>query len=257
MRDIKLYYHFFIPPDHRAGGWHWWIDQQLGIIKKTKLYDLAEVNMCITMPRYWTEMFGINIYTHSVMNPINFEQKVREYIELRYPFVKIRDIRDVMEPNIYEGQTLKLLHEESLNSNHDICYFQNKGAISGFTAMVANWRDLLNHYILNEWPVCVNKLKEYDLVGIADRNSKNIMCSGNFWWSKSEYIKTLPNPIDSQNYMLDADFHPWGHSYRYAFEHWVAKGNPKLNYIVETHVDHYSEYCFLEDFLALQHKIRL
>ena len=258
MRNIKLYYHFFIPPDHRAGSWHWWIDQQLGMIKQVGLANIAEVNMCITMPRYWTEMYGITIYTHSVQNPINFEQKVREYIELRYPFVKIRDIRDVIEPNIYEGQTLDILrHDVQTDQNYDICYIQNKGAISGFTAHIANWRDLLNHYIIKEWHVCVKELLTYDLVGIADRNSNNIMCSGNFWWTKSEYVKQLPLPLDSQYYMKDENFFPWGPSYRYSFEHWITKANPKLKYIVETHVDHYSEYCFLEDFLALQHKIRL
>lgn len=257
MRDIKVYYHFFIPPDHRAGSWHWWVDQQIGMIRKSNLDNVAEINMCITMPRYWKEMFGINIYTHSVMNPINFEEKVREYISLRYPFVKIRDVRDVIEHNIYEGQTLKLLHEESANGDYDICYIQNKGAISGFTAMVANWRDLLNHYIINEWSTCVKHLRDYDLVGIADRNCSNIMLSGNFWWAKSEYIRTLANPINSNIYMQDENFHPWGPSYRYAFEHWVAKGNPKLYHVVQTHVDHYSEYCFLEDFLAVHHKYKM
>jgi hypothetical protein len=257
MRDIKVYYHFFIPPDDRAGSWHWWIDQQLGMIKKNKLFAVAEINMCITMPRYWTELFGIEIFTHAVPNPINFEEKVREYINLRYPFVKIVDIRDINDFNIYEGQTISRLHYDAQHKDFDVCYFQNKGAVSGFTPHIANWRDVLNHYIIQEWTSCVGKLKDYDLVGIADRNCSNIMLSGNFWWSKSEYIRTLPEPLASQGYIEDTNFHPLGSSYRYAFEHWVAKGNPKLFHIVETHVDHYSEYCFLEDFLALQHKITL
>lgn len=259
MRDIKLYYHFFIPPDHRAGGWTWWIDQQLGMMKRCGLSNIAEINMGITMPRYWTEMFGIEIFTHSVPNPINFEAKVREYINLRYPFVNIRDVRDVYEINIYEGQTISMLYHDAKNSDkdYDICYVQNKGAVSGFTPHVANWRDLLNHYIINEWHNCVKHLQDNDLVGVSDRNCNNIMLSGNFWWSKSKYIKRLPEPFESQHYMADPNFHPWGPSYRYAFEHWVTRANPKLFHIVETHVDHYSEYCFLEDFLALQHKIRL
>lgn len=257
MNKTKLYYHFYIPPDHRAGSWTWWIDQQLGMIKQSGLANIAEVNMCITMPRYWTEMFGIKIFTHSVQNQITFEQKVREYINIRYSFVNIRDVRDVNEPNIYEGQTLDLLRTESQNGDYDICYVQNKGAVSGFTPHVANWRDLLNHYIIKEWHACVKELNEYDLVGVADRNSNGIMCSGNFWWTKSAYVRELPLPLDSQYYMTDPNFYPWGPSYRYAFEHWITKANPKLKYIVETHVDHYSEYCFLEDFLALQHKIRL
>jgi hypothetical protein len=257
MRDIKLYYHFFIPPDHRAGGWHWWVDQQLGMVKRSGLANVAKVKMFITMPRYWTEMFGINIYTHAVQNPINFEAKVREYINIRYSFVEICDVRDVGEVNIYEGQTLDRLRLDAQDGNYDICYIQNKGAVSGFTPHVANWRDLLNHYIINQWTECVHLLDDYNVVGVADRNSNNIMCSGNFWWAKSEYIKRLPEPLDSQYYMTDENFFPWGPSYRYAFEHWITKANPKLKYIVETHVDHYSEYCFLEDFLALQHKIRL
>lgn len=257
MRNIKVYYHFYIPPDHRAGSWHWWVDQQLGLIKSSGLSNIASVDMFITMPRHWTEMFGIEIFTHSVRNNIDFEAKVREYINIRYPFVNIRNVRDVIEPNIYEGQTLDVLRMDAQEGDYDICYIQNKGAVSGFTPHVANWRDLLNHYIIKEWTVCVKELETHDLVGVADRNSNGIMCSGNFWWAKSEYIRKLALPLDSQYYINDSNLYPWGPSYRYAFEHWVTKANPKLKYIVETHVDHYSEYCFLEDFLALQHKIRL
>lgn len=257
MRKIKLYYHFFIPPDYRSGSWHWWVDQQIGIIRDSGLANIAEIKMCITMPRYWTEMFGITIYTHSVQTPINFEEKVREYISLRYPFVEILDVRDTNEENIFEGQTLSRLHADAAHGDYDICYIQNKGAISGFTAMVANWRDVLNHCILTKWTDCVKQLKDYDLLGVADRNSVGNLISGNFWWAKSEYIRKLPEPLNSQHYMDDPMFHPFQESYRYSFEHWVGKADPNLLYIVQTHADHYSEYCFLEDFIALHHKIKM
>lgn len=257
MRKTKVYYHFYIPPDHRAGSWHWWVDQQIGIIRSSGLSNVAEIKMFITMPRYWTEMFGIEIFTHSVRNPINFETKVREYINLRYPFVEIVDVRDVSEFNIYEGQTLIQLWSDAQVEDFDVCYVQNKGAVSGFTAMVANWRDVLNHCILTEWTNCVQKLKDCDLLGVADRNSVGNLLSGNFWWAKSEYIRQLPNPLESNLYMPEPTFYPHGPSYRYAFEHWVGKANPNLLYIVQTHADHYSEYCFLEDFIALHHKIKM
>ena len=257
MRKIKLYYHFFIPPDHRAGGWHWWVDQQLGIIRDSGLANIAEVKMCITMPRFWTEMFGITIYTHSVQNPISFEEKVKEYISLRYPFVQILDVRDTNDSNIFEGHTLHFLYEDAKHDDYDVCYIQNKGAISGFTPHVANWRDILNYCILTKWTENVKKLEVCDLLGVADRTSTNNLLSGNFWWAKSEYIRQLPEPLNSQYYMTEPAFFPYNESYRYAFEHWVGKANPNLLYIVQTHADHYSEYCFLEDFIALHHKIKM
>lgn len=266
MKPIEVFYHFYIPPDVRAAWWPWWIDEQLGLLKRSKLVDIAKINMAITMPVYMSGMYGLNFnrnkspeqYTYHdsqgrilVHNPIgpelNFDQKVREYINMRYPFVNILDVRDTADPNIYEGQTLDLLYKACLEKDIDVLYFYNKG-ITRSGAAVANWKEVLNYYLVEKWPECVKLLETSDVVGVKDLVCMDYTVSGNFWWSKSSHIKTLPNPLNSDQYMgAEVNLYPNGPAYRYAFERWLLINKPKIAHIVDTKTDHYTNYCFVEN----------
>jgi hypothetical protein len=220
------------------------------------------------MPKYWTTIFGLNFIRHKSpeqsffindkgriesKNPVgpelNFEGKIREYISLRYPFVNIVDVRDTGEYNIYEGQTLSLLHNRCKEADIDVLYIHNKGVTSA-SASVSNWRDILNHYCINEWPTCVKKLESVDVVGVKDLMSMNLTMSGNFWWSKSSYIQNLPEPINSDKYMVsEPHLFPGQPGYRYAFERWNMINNPSFYHIVDTKTDHFTNYCFIENLI--------
>ena len=81
MRPIEVFYHLLIPPDARAVMWTWWVDQQLTLIKESKLHNVATINMAITMPYDWTETFGVFITANgNALHQINFCDKVIEYI---------------------------------------------------------------------------------------------------------------------------------------------------------------------------------
>jgi hypothetical protein len=239
MRDIEVFYHVFIPSDIRYTQWNWWIDQQLSLLRTSKLSDIARINMAITMPRYYGELVpgsGIPFRADQHRDiSIRFEQKVCEYINKRFPFVNILDIRDTGEINIFEGHTLKLLWDKCQIEDIDLLYFHSKGVVSA-SPQVACWREILNHYCVTEWPVCVSSLKSHDVVGVADfRTKENNTVSGNFWWSKSEYIRKLPDPLLGN--IGD----------RYYFEHWIMTANPNVFFTVNTNTDHHDNYCFLED----------
>jgi hypothetical protein len=88
-----------------------------------------------------------------------------------------------------------------------------------------------------------------DVVGVKDKRTTDVMVSGNFWWSKSEYIRKLPEPIDSTTYQVHPKFHPGGPSYRYTFEDWISIEKPIVYHIVDTRTSHYENYCFLENLL--------
>ena len=246
MRPIEVFYHVYIPGDLRATMWTWWIDQQLQLIKKSKLSNIAKINMAITMPYFWTSIGAINFTeNNNKTNNITFGDKVREYINCRYPFVNIVNIRDV-SANIYEGQTLKILYDRCCEVDADVLYIHSKGVVSA-SASVSNWREILNHFCITEWPNCIKQLETADVVGIKDITTSNDIISGNFWWSNSKYIRSLPDPIASETYMSAADCWPGQISYRYSFEHWVAVNNPNIYFVADTKVNHYKQYCFLED----------
>ena len=51
----------------------------------------------------------------------------------------------------------------------------------------------MEYFLFNKSNDAINKLKTNDAVGVAFEKIPTNHFSGNFWWSKSEYIKTLIN----------------------------------------------------------------
>lgn len=252
MKPIEVFYHLYIPGDLRATTWAWWVDQQMGLLRDSKLADIAPVYACITMPRYWNQIHGIPLTMNQQKHIFaSFEDKVREYIALRYPFVNILEVRDTGEPNLYEGQTLKALWEKCKESEEEkyILYTHSKGVISA-SAAVANWREVLNHFCIKEWPTCVRLLGDAETVGLKDIASKEFTFSGNFWWARSSHIKRLPNPQETHTYLGTEKFHPGGASYRYGLEYWIRTYQPTAQYIFDTGANHFDNYYFLENVLG-------
>jgi len=224
MRPIYVFYHFFARP---GSDWTWALDQQLQLLKQSGLPNVAEINMCVT-------------------GKIDLE-----YVARRYPFVNVIDVRSIDHPNIFEGQTLRAIHQADLPDDAYVLYFHNKGATSNST-YVAAWRDCLNYEMVTKWRLCISALDGYDVVGVSDthvQRSNYVITSGNFWWATAKYLKTLPDPIDSTQY-LDKH-HPGDYDYRYCFERWITstrriKG-PDIAMTCEMNVDPYIEYYFVEE----------
>lgn len=220
MHPIYVFYHFFSKP---GSDWTWALDQQLQILKLSGLSDTATINMCIT-------------------GEIDLA-----YIARRYPFVNVIDVRSVDEPNIFEGQTLRFIHQSELPDGAYVLYIHNKGATSNST-YVAAWRDCLNYEMITKWKRCIAALAAYDVIGISDTHvlrSNKVITSGNFWWATAKYLKTLPDPIDSTQY-LDKH-HPSDYDYRYCFERWITANGPNIGFTCDMGVDPYIEYYFIEE----------
>jgi len=243
-QPIEIFFHLYIPSDWKHTLWSYFLDSFMSVLSKSNLLDVANVNLIIAMPKYWTKIGSVEITKFDEDQIIlTFELKVREYIKLRYPQITILDIRDLSEKNIYEGQTLKLLHEKSKITDSYFLYCHSKGSFNLHPlGCTTNWKEILDYFVIEKWTYHINKLREFDVTGVKDLISSDLVMSGNFWWSKSEYLKTLLDPLDTESY-----FEPMSHTYRYAFERWIMTGNPKYNYIVDTKTNHYATNCFLEN----------
>jgi hypothetical protein len=220
MKPIYVFYHFFARPGF---DWTWALDQQLQILRQSGLTNVADINMCVT-------------------GEIDLD-----YVARRYPFVNVIDVRSVDHYNVYEGQTLKAIYESDLPDDAYVLYIHNKGATSNST-YVAAWRECLNYEMITKWRHCYNRLMYNDVVGVSDTHvlrSNSVITSGNFWWAKASYLKTLPDPINSTQY-LDKH-HPSDYDYRYCFERWITSNNPKLEFTCNMGVDPYIEYYFVEE----------
>lgn len=249
MRDIEIFYHFFLPNDLRAGAWPMWVDEQIGAIRRSGLSDIARVKMIFTMPLFWLSAGNMLFNKNGVQDKqVCFHEAVEEYVTTRYNFVDVIAKRDVNETPLYEGLTLAHLYQSACEKteNTNILYFHTKG-ISRNNAQTHNWREMLQHFCITRWTDCVQELESHDAVGVTDGSSNNIF-SGNFWWATSDYIKTLKPPLESHLYMENPLMHPYKQDYRYAFELWILS-NPeaKHKFLFHSKTNHYGDFFFVEN----------
>jgi len=243
MRPIEIFYHLYIPDDWKCCLWSHFLDGCISQLEESRLLEISNFNLSITMPKYWTEIAGFPLTKHGDPSMrLTFEDKIREYVHLRYPLVNIIDIRDNTEPNVYEGKTLKLLQQRATQVDACFLYLHSKG-ITNYSPIgtTTNWKDVLDHFVIKEWPYHVRKLQEYDVSGVSDAISSGLVMSGNYWWSKSQHICKLADPLDTEAY-----FEPMGPTYRYAFERWITSNQADINYIINTQTNHYTTNCFVE-----------
>ena len=229
MKQLTVFYHLFIP--NTAGTWVWWVDEQLGLIKESGLADKAKVKMCITMP---LGLIGQIKKDNSVYVEKSYTDVVLEYISSHYPFVEILDLRDLsIQPNVFEGQTLKEVYSHSIKNDGYVLYIHNKGVTENFYNTWGvfgedhRWRRYMQKHCISRWEECVSKLDEgYDCVG-ANYYKDFYPFAGNFWWATTEHIKKLGDPLDADKYYNNNS----PTNYRYAFELWIGTKEPKIYYM--------------------------
>lgn len=228
--DLTLFYHFFICPDDRGLFWNWWLDEQATLMKNSNMQNLM---CCITMPRFWNTIYGHPICEDGTRNQISLENKVIEYINTKYNFLNILDIRDTGDLNIYEGSTLIKLWEFSKNNpNEYVGYIHTKGVMS-LGVNTSLWRQYLNKKFITEWKDrYIEVLKGYDVTAVIDKQCDDTVISGNFFYASTNYIASLEKPLYYD---------------RYKYEKWILSGNPKLNIIKNTNVDHFMQMYIEEN----------
>jgi transposase-like protein len=212
MKSIGVFYHCYIPDNHNSTLWHVLIDEQMGMIENSGLAKVGNINMCITMPMYWS-------IDHGERSRL-FYNYVREYIWDRYPFVNIIEIRDTGDENIYECQTLRHLHKYSIvNPDHSVLYFHTKG-ITTNRLETKLWRQILDQVMVNQWQQRYLELKDVDCLGISYRNTENDIqvFSGNYFWADCKYVASLREPPIED---------------RYYYELWIHENEPKRKFIMD------------------------
>ena len=107
-----------------------------------------------------------------------------------------------------EIPTLNSLREHSLSEDFNVLYIHTKGVAyleKGNTKeIVMYWRKYMEHFCIGKWKECLNALDEYDAAGCEFYGSNKHFSgnvnpphfSGNFWWARSSYLRTLPRVED-------------------------------------------------------------
>jgi len=113
---------------------------------------------------------------------------------------------------LFEIPTIKLISEFSQTyENVNLLYLNTKGVSYKENKNVSAW----THFMLDKYAECMYKLKEYDAVGCNYLKEPSPHFSGNFWWAKTDYLRTI-----STNKLKE----------KHDAERWILSNTPKFSY---------------------------
>ena len=131
----------------------------------------------------------------------------------------------------YERLTLEALRKYCDENEGCVFYIHTKG-VSVVQQCVADWRHLMEHFVIGRWTECIAALKTSDTCGVNWLMHPSPHYSGNFWWATCDYIRTLPS---SPNPVLG-----WTEPARTACEAWIGcNGQIRSAELHNSNVNHY------------------
>ena len=94
---------------------------------------------------------------------------------------------------LYEVSTINMLHKDSLDEDFNVLYLHTKGVRhNNCNINVNDWVRYLSYFNIYKHEICSTQLKNCDAVGVNLHGGDVIShYAGNFWWSKSQYIRNL------------------------------------------------------------------
>ena len=121
-------------------------------------------------------------------------KRARQLIQELIPGNKVRIIHGGKELDQYEFPSIAAARNIAQNSpNAKILYLHTKGVShyrTPFEENVAYWRCYLNYFVIEKWRACVEALDSFDLCGVDWLEKPELHFSGNFWWSRADYLRT-------------------------------------------------------------------
>ena len=150
----------------------------------------------------------------------------------------------------WEYPTLTYLKQlaDSIETKSAIGYIHLKGAGRPWYKEVGDWRQLMEFFIIDNYRHCVKHLdRGYNVVGCNWTPVSWIKphFSGNFWWTESEYVKTLPHLPDPNECRAGLVSKFTGQQYdgieRFRFDHecWITSGAYKQKEMYSSGIIHY------------------
>jgi hypothetical protein len=160
-----------------------------------------------------------------------------------------------------EFPTISKIWKDCNNEEIIVLYLHTKGVSKPNDEKIKDWVNLMIYFNIIKWEERVNDLKNFDCSGVNLNGNKDdlnfspdtwgvnkapLHYSGNFWWSKSDHIKKLPNPY---SWVPDDDYFKW----RVMCEMWLCQiEESKYKCAWQSNVNHYhelypkTEYCIDE-----------
>jgi len=233
IEKIYGFYHVFC-----ANDWKRLVCEQIAGLKKNGLYDLLnKIYVCVIT----TNSDDVHFLTE------HFPEKFEIVIQSN-------------NPKDYEYPILRYLHEKSRCENFLCFYFHTKGV--RFSEKMKkekrgqeSWRLLMEYFIFEKYNLAINALQRgYSCYGAIPHTMKGYtFFAGNFWWTTSKYVTTLPEPSSHHTLYDQVEI---GVNDRMYAEHWIGHSsacNPYNTY--SSFVDYY--YIPIPDVLYKSRNIKV
>ncbi len=206
-----LFYHVYLD-DH--GHWSNIVNEQLSCAENFQLLDATdELHVtCVSNNYYKTKWLSVLVNSY-------FKRAAIE--EVLDPFVDDLEMlnsypnfaKDGVESKNTERYTQKKIYDMSMKENMRLLYFHSRGITFSLRTLFearqnnTKWiydnqyqkltylsRQFLNWAAIENWQQMALALNSYDVASINYQQFPMPHFSGNTWWTKSDYIKTLSDP---------------------------------------------------------------
>lgn len=138
-----------------------------------------------------------------------------------------------------------LMIEEFVKSHPDwlVFYHHSKSAThkpeTDYAQFASRWRRCLERTCVHRWRECVNALQQgYEAAGAhwltGQADGTQHMFAGTFWWSTSNFLRTLPSIMLRERIKMDGID---SLSSRYEAEVWIGNG-PRLPRVLDLETSH-------------------
>lgn len=198
-----------------VNDWKEKLSRQINKMKNSGLYDAAET----------IHLFTGGEKSSDEPTP-EFESRKKEVESLLTDFPKIE--LHYSEINYQEGfcALSRICNLSKKEPNSKFLYFHTKGVFNKYKNFktkeidedkiecLSSWVEMLEYFTIENWKDCVEKLEEYELVGMMNYGG---WWWGNFWWSSGSYTKNC------------YDYESGGGRDRWAAEAWLQDSNPNAN----------------------------
>ena len=143
-----------------------------------------------------------------------------------YPIVVQR-----IHPHLEENEFPTHFHMWTYAKEHPetyLLYLHTKGVGKEVNPAIEDWVSYMTYFLIEQWRTCVKALEENKTVGVDLRPEFSLHYSGNFWWSRADWMMLLPNPYD----YCDLTKYPNAlNSKRHAAEFWICSDGFSLGHV--------------------------
>lgn len=165
------------------------------------------------------------------------EKDVRDQADFDDKKIKLLFCEKNLE--LHETPTLLKLRDDADKEKFRCLYLHGKGCSKPDNLCVKDWVNYMLYFNLYKYRKIFELLATYDAVGVNLQNNHNrLHFSGNFWWSKSDYIKKLNTSINIKDHGT------------FANEFWICMASKNFYSLNKSGLNHYHQRYPKEQYIT-------